>query len=70
MMIDVQVTNPEEIRLRITVELSIGQWEEILERSKDITYYAPLREMLGGIRRGIDAIKARAHIDQRAEAKP
>lgn len=62
-MIDVQVTNPEEIKLRVTVELSIGQWQEILTLAKDVKYYAPLREMLAGIEKGISSIKDRARIE-------
>lgn len=68
-MVEVQVTNPEEIKLRVTVELSIGQWEEILERANDTRYYAPLRDLMAGIKSGIDSIKDRARIVDNA-AKP
>lgn len=60
--ITVECTNPREIRLKITAEMAIGEWQEILKEVEDVRYYAPLKELLNAIRQGIDGIKNREEV--------
>lgn len=66
--IEVQVTNPNDIRLRVTAEYSIGEWREILKTSEGTRYYAPLHELLAAIRAGIHSIEDRAKVSASGDA--
>lgn len=75
-MIEVKVTNPDEIKLAITIELPIGQWREIRRRvgrshreNVGIDFDDPLADILLAISRGIGTIEDRAGIEV-PERKP
>lgn len=65
-MIDVKVTNPNEIKLAITIELPIGVWREIRKQVNEgkPTFYGPISDILDAIRNGINSIEQQAHIEE------
>lgn len=69
-MIEAKVTNPQDIKLAITIELSLGEWREIKKRVSDamnsgasLSYYAPVSDLLQGIGRAIGMVQDRAQIN-------
>lgn len=69
--VEVSCTNPHEIRLSVTAEMTIGEWREVLKRvnGSEPHYYAPLQELLLSIERGINAIADREAVEW-VEVKP
>jgi hypothetical protein len=55
-------TNPEQMRLRVTAEFTIGEWKEILAITDKVQYYAPLKEFISSISRAIKAIEDREDV--------
>ena len=56
----IECANPTEMRLKITTELTVGEWQRILKLTSmpnsEIQYYGPLNDLLSAIRIGIRAI--------------
>ncbi len=70
-MIEAKVTNPNEIKIAITIELPIAQWREIKNRvagshgrSDGIPWFGPLNDILLGIQAAIATIEHTAKIDE------
>lgn len=64
-VITVECTNPNVIRLKVTAELTIGEWREITKRIDALgasAYYHPLWELILAIQKGISAIEDREAI--------
>lgn len=63
-VLTVECTNPESVRLKVTVELSLGEWTEIAKllspsASEPIRYYRPLDAIGQAARRAIEKVRAR-----------
>ncbi len=61
--ITVICTNPEAMRLQVTAEMTVGEWENVLRTIEGTKYYAPLADLMGAISRGINAIKDRQPVE-------
>lgn len=68
-MIEAKVTNPQDIKLAITVEHPIGVWREIRKRigegvwdNGSIRYYSPVSDFLAGIAQAINLVEEHAQI--------
>jgi hypothetical protein len=60
--ITVECSNPQEVRLRVTAEMTIGEWAEVLKLTKNVSYYGPLQDLLIAVRQGIAAIEERENV--------
>lgn len=68
-MIEARVTNADDIKLEIKIELSIGEWRELKKRigsahgaQDGIGWYDPINDFLLGIRDAISMVEERARI--------
>jgi hypothetical protein len=61
-LITVECTNPDDMRLRVTAEMSIGEWRQVLARMAEAKHYAPLDEFLSRVQFGIAAVEQREDI--------
>ena len=66
--IRVSCCNPDEVRLRVEIELPLPQWREILERTKDVKYYGPLNDILHAIREATGNFQTSALADVKRSA--
>lgn len=60
--ISVVCTNPLSMRLRVTAELSIGEWKEILSNVDKVPYYFQHRELMRAIECAVSAIEKREEV--------
>ncbi len=58
--VKVECTNPEEMKLRVTTEMTIAEWKYLVDRVSGVPYYRQLDEFVSGIRRAIFAFEGRA----------
>jgi hypothetical protein len=66
--VTVEVANPTDIRLKVTMELPLAQWRQvlkILEEADKSKYYGPLHEIMRGVANGIEAIERREGVKWR-----
>lgn len=63
--ITVVCANPDEMRLRVTAEMSIRDWRHILglTDANKMPFYAPFEEFRGAIRKAIATIDERAYVE-------
>jgi hypothetical protein len=59
MEVEIQCANPNDMRLAVKVEMTIGEWRALLSRLGDARFYGPLHELLTQINSGIAAIERR-----------
>lgn len=63
--VTVLVTNPDDMRLSVTAEMTVGEWAKITEMLGDqtkVSYFRPLDLFIEAIKGGIRAIKNRETI--------
>jgi hypothetical protein len=56
------------MRLIVTVELTVAQWAQVLNRTSSVPYYAPLDNLKGAISDAITAIKNREAVTYEVQA--
>jgi hypothetical protein len=64
----VKCANPDDMRLIVTVELTVAQWAQVLNRTSSVPYYAPLDNLKGAISDAITAIKNREAVTYEVQA--
>lgn len=60
--VTVECTNANQIRLRVTAEMTIHEWEILLDHTTGVAYYRPLSELMRAIGKGIEAIRKREDV--------
>lgn len=58
--VSVRCANPDEMKLELTVSLSVGHWREVLKRINGVSYYWALDDFLEAVRDGIRQIENRS----------
>lgn len=61
-MITAKVLNPGEVKIEVTVDMTLAEWREVLNRTKELGYYRPLNEIKSGVEQAIREIEQRAVI--------
>lgn len=51
--------NPDEMELKVTATMRLGEWKESLRRIESPIFYDPLNELLLAIRKAIGQIEER-----------
>lgn len=66
--VSVEVSNPNEVRLRVTLDFPIAQWKEIVKRIEPTD--AILSDLLCAIGRGMNAITERENVGWNGFSQP
>lgn len=59
-MITAVCSNPQDMKITVTVDLPLREWKVILEYLQNVQYYAPLRDIQNGISGAISDIENRS----------
>lgn len=65
MTVSVHASAPDEIKLKVCAEATLGEWRGIVDRimaADGPRYYSPLHDLMGLILQGIKAIEKREEI--------
>lgn len=62
-MVTVQCSRPDEIKLNVCVELTIGEWKKIISIIQEGKYYGPLSDMMLAIRIGVENVQQRETVN-------
>lgn len=64
--VSVACVNADEMRLRVTTEMTVGQWKKVLEDTSAVISYSyapPIHPLRVAIRKAIEAIEKREDVE-------
>jgi hypothetical protein len=60
--VSVACVNADEMRLRVTAEMTVVEWRRVLGDTNDAAYYSPMGDLRNAIKKGIEAIEKREDV--------